>query len=158
MTTGKTRDGVAPCVHRTAARGLRVSSGIRCTLDRPELPGVRNYYVVALPNDTVSGRDVEDLYRLAHRVGRLLGRQHFGDAECYTLMYSATRTRRCPWPHVHVIIACSVADKRRNMILLQLKHVLRWRKWPLIRWLFYAGNGIPPSKSERSERAITEAH
>jgi len=120
-------------------RGLRVASGLRCTLRRPNLPGVRDYYVVTLPDNPVSVRDVEDLHLLAHRVGRLLGLQRFGDAECYTLMYSAARTRRCPWPHVHVIVAASVAAKRRSMMLLQLKHLLRWRRWPLLRWALTKG-------------------
>jgi hypothetical protein len=127
-----------------ARRGLRLASGLRCTIRRPDLPGVRNYYVVALPNNAVSIRDVEDLHLLAHRVGRLLGRQRFGDAECYTLMYSAARTRRCPWPHVHVIVAASVADKRRNVVLLQLKHVLRWRMWPIFRWVLNLSARLAP--------------
>lgn len=116
-------------------RGLRLSSGLRCTIRRPKLPGLCHYYVVALPTDVVSARDIEELHALAHRVGRSLGRQRFGSPECYTLIYNAARTRRCPWPHVHVITASSIADKRRNVLLLQLKHVLRWRRWPLVRWV-----------------------
>lgn len=119
----------------SSARGLRLSSNARCVLERPAIPWVRSYYVVALPTAVSSHRDIHELHHLAHRVGRLLGRQRFGDPECYTLMYSAARTRRRPWPHVHVIVASSVQDKRRHVLLLQLKHVLRWRQWPMTQWL-----------------------
>lgn len=115
-------------------RGLRLSSGVRCSLRRPALPGVQNYYLVALPGSAVGTRDIEELYLVAHRIGRMMGRRRFGDAECYTLMYSGARTRRRPWPHVHVLVAGSVADKRRNIFFLQMKHLLRWRRWPFFQW------------------------
>lgn len=102
---------------------------------RQALPGVKNCYVVALHGASWSGREVEELYLLAHRIGRMLGRRHFGDAECYSLTYNAARTRRRPWPHVHVLIARSVSEKRRNMVFMMLKNVLRWRRWPWLRWL-----------------------
>lgn len=121
-------------VGSTCPRGLRLSSGARCTLHRPALPGVRHYYVVALHEQAASARDVDELHVLAHRVGRMIGTHRFGDPECYTLMYSGARTRRRPWPHVHVLVAHSVVDKRRNVLLLQMKHVLRWRRWPLLQW------------------------
>lgn len=116
-------------------RGPRLSSGLRCTIRRPKLPGLCHYYVVALPTEFVSARDIEELHALANRVGRILGRQRFGSPECYTLIYNAARTRRCPWPHVHVVLAATVADKRQKVMLLHLKHILRWRRWPLVRWL-----------------------
>ncbi len=90
--------------------------------------------MVALPGAATGSGDVEELYMLAHRIGRMLGQRQFGDPECFTLVYSGARTRRRSWPHVHVLVAGSVADKRRNVLFLQMKHVLRWRRWPLLRW------------------------
>ena len=113
--------------------GLWLSSGRRCTLTRRALPGLRTYYVLALRTADYSRGDVGELQSLAHRVGRMLARRHYGDPECYSLLYNAARTRRRPWPHVHILVARSVADKRWCMLVFQLKHLLRWRRWPLIR-------------------------
>lgn len=122
-----------------AVLGLRLSSGQRCSLTRRALPGLRTYYVLALRTKDWSQSDIGELQSLGHRVGRMLARRHYGDPECYSLLYNAARTRRRPWPHVHILVARSVADKRWCMLVFQLKHVLRWRRWPLIRQIVEVG-------------------
>ncbi len=109
------------------ARGLRLPSGRRCTLSRPVLPGIRRYYVLSLPSSACAPVDTGELLFLAHRIGRMMATRHYQDPECYSLIYNAARTRRKPWPHVHILIAPSVHEKRRAFLLLQLKHVLRSR-------------------------------
>lgn len=116
-----------------AGLGLCLSSGLRCALTRRTLPGLQTYYVLALRTKDCSSSDVGELQSLAHRIGRMLARRHYGDPECYSLLYNAARTRRRPWPHVHILVARSVADKRWCMLVFQLKHLLRWRRWPLVR-------------------------
>lgn len=81
---------------------------------------------------------MQELLLLAHRIGRMMASRHYGDPECYTLMYNGARTRRKPWPHVHLLIARSVSDKRRGVLFLQLKHLLRWRRWFIVRWVLEA--------------------
>ena len=55
----------------------------------------------------------------------------------------ALRTEDCSpgdvGEHVHILLARSVADKRRGMLVFQLKHLLRWRRWPLVRQLVELG-------------------
>ncbi len=122
-----------------AAFGLRLSSGQRCILTRRTLPGLQTYYVLALRTKSCSSSDVGELQSLAHRIGQMLARGHYGDPECYSLLYNAARTRRRPWPHVHILVARSVADKRWCMLVFQLKHLLRWRRWPLVRQVVELG-------------------
>ena len=117
------------------ARGLRLSSGRRCALSKPSLPGLRRYYVLALCEAGYTSVDLREQSALAHRIGQMMARRHFGDPECYTLLYNAARTRRKPWPHVHILVARSVAEKRRDLLLFQLKHLLRWRRWPVFRFV-----------------------
>lgn len=114
-------------------RGLRLSSGLRCTVSKPQLPGVHCYYVLAMPQDAPSSKELDEFALLAHRIGRLLSLQHFADPECYSLHYNAARTRRKAWPHFHLVVASSVPMRRREALFLQLKHILRWRRWAFLR-------------------------
>lgn len=84
--------------------------------------------------ESATSSEIDEFHVLTHRVARSLALLHFHDRECYALMYSAGRTRRKPWPHVHVLVARSVAQRRRGVLLLQLKHLLWWTRWPLVRY------------------------
>ena len=108
---------------------LVLASGRSCSLSRPNVPGLKNYYVIAL-DAVVSVEEGEEFFLRAHRIARTLAQSHYGDAECYALMFSAGRTRRRPWPHVHIVVADSVSKRRRAVLVLQLKHFLWWRRWP----------------------------
>lgn len=119
-----------------SVQDLVLASGRSCTLSRPNVPGLKNYYVIALDavvsvEDAVASvEDAEEFFLRAHRIARTLAQSHYGDPECYALMFSAGRTRRRPWPHVHIVVADSVSKRRRAVLVLQLKHVLWWRRWP----------------------------
>jgi hypothetical protein len=106
-------------------------------LSHPELPGLRDYYVLSVGEDGSASTpdEIYELSVLAQRLGRDLAREQHGDPECYSIIYNAGRTRRMPWPHFHILMARSMQEKRRVFFLLHLKHLLRWRKWPLVRWL-----------------------
>lgn len=116
---------------------LRLSSGRRCAINRPVLPGLREYCVL-VPVDRdepLSVEELDDFWVLAHRVGRRAAQLRYGDPECYSVIYNGARTRRMSWPHFHILLAPSLAAKRRAMFFLSLKHVLRWRRWPVVRLL-----------------------
>jgi hypothetical protein len=119
--------GVVAELFPHCARGLRLSSGWRCTLSRPALPGIQKYYVLSLPRSSCSAADTGELLSLAHRIGRMMATRHYQDPECYSLIYNGARTRRKPWPHVHILIAPSVSEKRKAFLFLHLKHLLRSR-------------------------------
>lgn len=111
-----------------ASNALMIGTGRRCTIVRPRLPGLSDYYVlsVAEHGPPLSAAELDELSTLAHRVGRDLATQRHHDPECYSIIYNAGRTRRKPWPHFHILLAASTLQKRRSFVLLQLKHVLRW--------------------------------
>jgi hypothetical protein len=109
---------------------LRLTTGRRCTLSQPRVPGLKKYFVLSLPGCTLSSTEAGQFHLLALQIAGELANRSYGDSECFALMYSAGRTRRKPWPHVHIVVASSVAARRRSVLLLQLKHVLWWRRWP----------------------------
>lgn len=121
------------------ARGRRfvLSSGLVCEVVAPVLPLVRHYYVVHLAPGArpATPRDIEELWALAHQIARQLAAATYADPECFSLLFNAARTRRQPWPHIHILLARSTMQKRWGLICLSLKHVLRWWRWPLIRTL-----------------------
>jgi hypothetical protein len=117
----------------------RLASGRRCTVTEPHVPGLQGYYVlsVAVEQDAAPcDAELEELTLLAHRVGRRLAAAALGDPECYSVLYNAARTRRKPWPHFHILLAASTAQKRRAFALLHMKHILRWlgRARAVLRW------------------------
>jgi hypothetical protein len=120
----------------TPVTSLRLPSGRTCRLSQPRLPGLPDYYVLSLGEAPTGEGEVEAAAALAHRVGRELALWRHGDAECYSLIYNAERTRRRPWPHFHIVLARSTLDKRRAFLLLHLKHVLRWLSRSRQRWRF----------------------
>lgn len=122
---------------------LRLGSGQQCVLAEPLLPGVRGYFVLALPAGASCARDASEFHLLVHRVARQLAMQHAQDAEAYAVMYCAGRTRRKPWPHAHILIGDSVSARRRAVVLLQLKPLLRM-------WQRAAGTLALCSRFERS--------
>ena len=126
-------DLVEPC----EPRELALMSGRRCLLSHPELPGLRNYYVLSVDEAGIPSTQAEinELSVLAQRLGRHLAQTQHGDPECYSIIYNAGRTRRAPWPHFHILTAPSQREKRRAFFFLQLKHLLRWRRWSFISWL-----------------------
>ena len=107
---------------------LTFGRGRRCLIARPRIPGLADYYVLSVADRgaPLAPDELEALSTLAHRVGRELSLARHHDPECYSIIYNAGRTRRNPWPHVHILLAASTLEKRRAFVLLQLKHVLRW--------------------------------
>ena len=106
---------------------FRLPTGAACRLTRPGLPFLARYHVLALTTGArpATPEDVDALLCLARRLGRRLGTHYFGDAESFTILFNGARTRRSPWPHVHIIPARSVAQKRWALAALHLKHVTR---------------------------------
>ena len=130
-----------------ALNPLVLSTGRQCRLSRPCIPGLQNYYVLSMPAQASNMDEEDEFHVLAHRVARSVAQVHFGDTQCYSLMYSAGRTRRRPWPHAHLIIANSVQDRRRSVLVLQLKHLLWWRRWlPFVR--SPAGRSSPATQTQ----------
>ena len=58
---------------RPANIELSLSTGRRCVLVQPQLPGLRGYYVLALPTRGSSAGEAEEFRQLVHRVARRLG-------------------------------------------------------------------------------------
>ena len=120
-----------------SGRSYRLRSGRGCRLSSPRLPFVRHYRVlhVSAHEGPLSPREREELVALAARLARRVARATFGDQECYSLLFNAGRTRRQPHDHVHIILARSPGEKRWALLFMALKRLLRWRRWPLVRWL-----------------------
>jgi hypothetical protein len=112
-----------------------VVAGQVCELSSPSVPLVRNVYALSIVDAEPGHADPVALWTLAHRLARELAEQAHGDPECFTLLFNAARTRRKPWPHVHIILARSPTEKRWVLLCLSLKVLLRWRRWPGIRAL-----------------------
>ena len=74
-----------------------------------------------------SEAETEEMLLLANRKARELGRLHFGDEECFSIIYNGGRTRRKPWPHVHILPTRNLAAKRLAFLAFFLKNVLRLR-------------------------------
>jgi len=106
---------------------IRLRTGVLCRLQRPGLPWLGRYHVLSLrpASGHVTSEDVEALLVIGRRVGRQLGLHYFGDPEAYTLLFNAARTRRSPWPHVHIIPAASVRAKRWALTAFFFKHLTR---------------------------------
>lgn len=114
-------------------------SDSRFVLRRPHVPFVSNYLVLAAAPTEQRPVEMAELLRAAELVARCEANARFGDAECFTLLCNAGRTRRCQWPHVHIIVAPSVRAKRWALLWLSLKHVSRPWRWPGVRWLLRVG-------------------
>jgi hypothetical protein len=106
---------------------LRLSTGKLCVLHSPAVPFVAHYHVLSLPEGqgAPSEGETEELLLLASRKARELGRRCFGDEECFSIVYNGGRTRRKPWPHVHILPARSTAAKRVAFLAFSLKGLLR---------------------------------
>lgn len=104
--------------------GLRVVRG--------RLPGVSRYFLL-LGEEGSAGAPFP--WHEARELARALAREELGDPEAFTLLYNGARTRRRPWPHVHVLLARSVAEKRWALLCYHLKHLTSWWRWPLLRHL-----------------------
>ncbi len=106
----------------------------------PQLPLLPHYHVVSWPEGAPppSTEEIDAMWRIAHALARELGARHFGDEQCFTVLYNGARTRRRPWPHFHVILARTPAEKRRALLALSLKRWLRML-WRLARRLVGGG-------------------
>jgi hypothetical protein len=98
---------------------------------RPRVPFVPDYCVLTAGQ----GTPLEVLLDQAVSVARRESQRRFGDPRCYSLLCNAGRTRRSPWPHVHIVLAPDVRSKRRAMVFLLLKHVTRPSRWRIVRYL-----------------------
>jgi hypothetical protein len=106
---------------------FRLPTGAACRLSRPDLPFLERYHVLVLTagERAPTPEDVDALLCLARCLGRRLGSHYFGDAESFTILFNGARTRRSPSPHVHIIPARSVSQKRWALAALHLKNVTR---------------------------------
>jgi len=105
---------------------LALPSGLACVLVEPRLPGLPGYRVLALKAPSRGDEDVVALLACAERLARRLARERLGDPQCYTLLFNGAGTRRRGLPHVHIILARGVREKRWALLCLALKRVLRW--------------------------------
>ena len=107
----------------------------RCdfVLRHPRVPLVPDYCVLALVPGHAERPTLVDLFHAAEIVARREALRRFGDPECFTLLCSASRTRRRHHPHVHIILAPSVRAKRWALLWLSLKHFSRPWRWPVLR-------------------------
>ena len=105
---------------------FRLSSGRICVLQNPSLPFLAHYHVLAFPREqgAASEAETEEVFLLANRKARELGRRYFGDEECFSIIYNAGRTRR-KWLHVHILPTRNVGAKRLAFLAFFLKNVLR---------------------------------
>lgn len=117
-------------------RRITLPSGLICGLTTPKIPLLQNYYVLFIENGKHSNRHQELLTIAAHRIARALARHKFKDPECYSLIYNAGKTRRKQHPHIHILLAPSVAGKRASFFYYCIKHILRKLRAPvkLLEW------------------------
>ena len=106
---------------------------------RPRVPFVPNYCVLATVAGALPEGGLAELLGVAERVARREATARFGDPECFSLLCNGGRTRRCGWPHVHIILASSVRAKRWALLWLSLKQLSRPWRWPLLRWIWSRG-------------------
>ncbi len=106
---------------------IRLSTGRTCLLAQPSLPFLAHYHILAFAHEQgePSAAELEEMLVIANQKARTLGRLYFADEECFSLVYNGGRTRRRPWPHVHILPSASPAAKRLAFLLFSLKHVLR---------------------------------
>ncbi len=104
---------------------------LETTVVRPRVPFVPDYCVLT----AAQGTPLEVLLGQAVVVARRESLRRFGDPRCYSLLCNASRTRRSPWPHVHIVLAADVRAKRRAMVFLLLKHLTRPARWRIVRTL-----------------------
>ena len=126
-----TADGIRPGAAAMPPddRRIRLASGTICVLRHSPLPLLSNYHVLFIPHGhgSPSDEDEHQLYSIAQDIGEELGQRFYGDPGCYALIFSGPRTRRRPWPHVHILPARDLAEKRRAMLLYFFKRFLtRW--------------------------------
>jgi hypothetical protein len=113
-----------------------LDAGTRLVVRAPDLPLLPHYHVVSWPESAPPPTfgEIDEMWRVAHALARALGKELFGDEQCFTVLYNGARTRRRPWPHFHVILARSTGEKRRALLALSAKRWLRWiwrmaRRW-----------------------------
>ncbi|MDJ0851784.1 MAG: hypothetical protein QNK04_25685 [Myxococcota bacterium] len=106
---------------------VRLSTGRVCQLARPALPFLAHYHVLTFSAgpEPPTPAEIDEMLVIATQKARALGRLYFCDEECFSLVYNAGRTRRRPWPHVHILPTASPAAKRIAFLLFSLKHLLR---------------------------------
>jgi hypothetical protein len=100
------------------------------------VPFVPGYCVLSVAEGAPPPSGMAELLRAAELVARREAAARFGDPECFSLLCNGGRTRRCGWPHVHIILASSVRAKRRALWWLSLKQLSRPWRWPLLRRLW----------------------
>ena len=124
-----------------SAESIARSSGRRCVLESFPLPGLAPYHVLSFPAEQgqPSIEEAEEVVRIATRKARELGRRWCGDDECFSLIWSGTRTRRRPCLHIHILPTPNLAAKRLAILAFCCKRLLR--RWPLRElWLALRGD------------------
>ncbi len=106
---------------------ILLSSGRRCVVRSAALPFLPHYHVLAFPSEygSPSKREIEELLLIANRKARELGQIHYGDEECFSLIYNGSRTRRRPWLHIHILPTRNLAAKRAAFVAFYLKNLIR---------------------------------
>jgi hypothetical protein len=114
---------------------ITLSTGRKCLLENPAVPFLGHYHVLTFPADQgqPSHAETDEMMRIATRVARDIASQSFGDDECFSLIYNGGRTRRRPWPHIHILPSRNLSAKRFAFVAFQLKRWLRrlpapWRR------------------------------
>jgi len=106
---------------------ITLSTGRTCLLENAALPFLGHYHVLTFPADQgqPSHAETDEMMGIATRKARDLGREYFGDDECFSLIYNGGRTRRRPWPHLHILLSPNLSAKRFAFLAFQLKRWLR---------------------------------
>jgi hypothetical protein len=108
-----------PCPTERGLVAYPLPSGRSYQLSSPRLPWVPHYRVLHVRegDEPLCEDDLEEFVGLATRLGRESAQATLGDPQCFSLLFNAGRTRR------------------RALLFLSLKRLLRWRRWPAVRWL-----------------------
>ena len=106
---------------------ITLSTGRTCLLENPAVPFLGHYHVLTFPAEQgqPSHAETDEMMRIATRVARDIARHSYGDDECFSLIYNGGRTRRRPWPHIHILPSRNLSAKRVAFLAFQLKRWLR---------------------------------
>lgn len=84
----------------------RLSSGRSCRLVRIERDLIPNYYVLAFPlgQGQPGPGEIREMLTYGLECAEQLAREHTGDGQAYTLLYSGYSSRREKGWHVHIVL------------------------------------------------------
>ena len=137
-------------------RAVRLSTGRLVRLVHPQIPFVPHYRVLESPGaHGPAPEEIGELMGLAHRLGETLALATFGDRGCFCVLLNASRVRRRPWFHIHLILARSPREKW--WVLFALSQKRRLRRWARIVGWLVPGLRLRTECSSRSRGRLRSA-